>query len=50
MAPDADSEALSPKTVQAYFAARLAERLGGVLRGALIAPDRVSFTVTLPAS
>jgi histidine phosphotransferase ChpT len=48
LASGAEAEALSPKSVQAYFTARLAERLGGEITAAAIGPDRVSFAVTLP--
>lgn len=49
LAPDAAAEGLTPRSVQAYFAARLAERLGGTLAASVVAPERVSFAVTLSA-
>jgi histidine phosphotransferase ChpT len=46
--PNCPASALSPRTVQAYFAARLAENLGGQLK---IVPQagRIDLRATLPA-
>lgn len=47
---DAAIAELTPKTVQAYFTARLAEVLGGVLESPKTAADSVTLRASLPAS
>jgi len=48
LAPDADSETLSTRSVLAHVAALLAERLGGRIAATPVGVDRVDFAVTLP--
>ena len=50
LSPDAAVSELTPKTVQAYFAARVAEALGGTLELPAATTDTVVFAVSLPAA
>lgn len=50
LSPDAAVADLTAKTVQGYFAAKLAEGFGGRLELPAAAPDTVVFAVSLPSA
>lgn len=49
LAREIGPEALTPRSVQAFYAARVAERLGGTLAGASDGADRFLLSALLPA-
>ena len=50
LTPQAKASALDPKAIHAYFAARLAESLGGRIETAAAGPDSVALAVSLAAA